>query len=101
MDNDNVENLIEYLNEIRNPIHHTSINMGIKDFKKVARSTDLSKTAQNKLIRAYKRRSWMEWSGITRFRGTFPTHPKYGKEVEIEMIESEYALKGKQWITNT
>lgn len=93
-DDGNLQQMLEYLNEMRNPIYHLPTNLGINEFKRVARGTSLSKSAQNKLIKAYKKRSWMEWTGVTRMRGTFPTHPHYGKGVKVD-IEEETTVKVK------
>jgi hypothetical protein len=62
---------------------HTIVNIGINEFKKVCRSTALPKASQNKLIKGYKRRAWMEWTGVSRLRGSFPTHPDYGKKIKV------------------
>lgn len=63
---------------------HLTVNIGINEFKKVCRSTALPKASQNKLIKGYKRRAWMEWTGVSRLKGSFPTHPDYGKKIKVK-----------------
>lgn len=62
---------------------HNTVNIGINEFKRVCRSTALPKASQNKLIKGYKRRAWMEWTGVSRLKGSFPTHPAYGKKIKV------------------
>lgn len=62
---------------------HLTVNIGINEFKNVCRSTALPKASQNKLIKGYKRRAWMEWTGVSRLKGSFPTHPAYGKKIKV------------------
>lgn len=75
--------MMEAALELQKLIYHLPADLGINEFKRVARSTSLSKSAQNKLIKAYKKRSWMEFGGVTRGRGTFPVHSAYGRKVKI------------------
>lgn len=96
--------LMEAAIEYQNPIHHTPTNLGINEFKRQVRLrfAGTKRSFQNKLIKAYKKRSWMEFEGVTRGRGTFPTHPVYGKSVNITSasleVETEIKVKtnGKQ-----
>lgn len=92
------QSLLEATLEFQKPEWHTPVNLGINEFKKVVRGAGLSKSAQNKLIRGYKKRAWMEWTGVSRLKGTFPVHPNYGKSVEVEHNESsntEVNINGK------
>lgn len=86
------QNMIEYLQEMQNPINHIPSNLGINDFKKVVGATSLPKQAKSKLIRAYKRRSWMEFEAITRQRGTWSSHPTYGKSIKVTDNSKEYEI---------
>ena len=63
---------------------HNTVNISINEFKRVCRSTALPKASQNKLIKGYKRRAWMEWTGVSKLRGSFPTHPDYGKKIKVK-----------------
>lgn len=78
-----MEALIEAYIELQKPIYHTPINLGINQFKKEARNSGLAKNFVNRLVKAYKKRSWMEYEGLARHRGNFPTHPSYGKSLDI------------------
>lgn len=83
------QSLLEATLEFQKPEWHTPVDLGIKEFKKVVKGAVKSKAVQNKLIRGYKKRAWMEWTGVSRLRGTFPTHPNYGKSMEVEHSESD------------
>ncbi len=82
-----LENLVTASMELQKPIYHTPINLGIKEFKRLVRSQFNNKVLQNRLIRSFKKRGWMEYEGVARHRGNFPTHPEYGKSVEVAMYE--------------
>lgn len=94
------EKALEAYMELQKPIHHLPINLGITMFKKEARAAGLKKSFTNKLIRAYKKRSWMEYRGVARYRGTFPTHPAYGNSVEVKSVESETTVNVKRQTNN-
>lgn len=55
------------------------INLGIKKLKRELKALypDMVKSTFNNIIQAYKKRSWAEYEGVMRHRGTFPTHPSY------------------------
>ena len=78
-----MENAIAASLELQKPIYHTPINLGIKEFKRRVRQQFTNKVLQNRLISAFKKRGWMEYEGVARHRGNFPTHPEYGKKVNI------------------
>lgn len=97
--------LMEAMLEYQSPIHHTPVFLGIKHFKKelAINFPDISKSVRNRLVAAFKKRSWMEFQGISKGRGTFPTHPSYGKSVKVNtgtgMQSAEFEVKvnnGKQ-----
>lgn len=81
--------LMEAYIELQKPIYHTPINLEINKFKREVRKRFSSKVLQSKLIRAYKKRSWMEYEGVARHRGNFPTHPAYGKKLNITGAKDE------------
>ena len=85
----NFEGLVELYTELQKPIHHTPTSLGINKFKKEAKAAGLRGSFLNRVIRAYKKRSWMEYRGVVRHRGTFPTHPAYGDEVKVSITETE------------
>lgn len=70
---------LEAIQEYQKPIWHTPINLGIKKLKRELRTLypGMAKSAFNRIIKAYKKRSWSEYAGVVRHRGTFPTHPSY------------------------
>lgn len=74
---------IEAYMELQNPIYKIPTHLGIKAFKKGLQGHGLSKHMINKMVRIYKRRSWMEFQGISRGRGTFPVHKRYGTKIEV------------------
>lgn len=79
------------------------INLGIKKLKRELRTLypDMAKSAFNRIVRAYKKRSWSEYEGVVRHRGHFPTHPSYRtagvevttKDEEITTIKVRNANK--------
>lgn len=81
MSNDGLadNSLLEATQEYQKPIHHTPINLGIKKLKRELREVHwkMDKKTFNTIIKAYKKRSWSEYAGVVRHRGTFPTHPSY------------------------
>lgn len=61
--------------------------LGIKEFKRQIAGSELivKKSMRNKMVKAYKKRAWMEYIGATRFKGIpYPSHPKYGRSMEVE-----------------
>ncbi len=82
--------LMEAMTEYQKPIHHTPINLGIKKLKRelLTLYPNMAKSAFNKIILAYKKRSWSEYAGVVRHRGTFPTHPSY-KTKSVEVIAKD------------
>lgn len=90
------ERLEAYLKSLKasqDPIHHTPIDMGINEFKRRVKSLGFNKKTTQRLIQAYKKRSWMEYQGIARNRGTFPTHREYGSKIEIYQDTNEESIK--------
>lgn len=85
------EALVGAFVEYQKPIYHTPINLGINEFKDRVDTAlpGLRKTVRNKLIRAYKNRSWMEYEGLVRHRGNFPTHKCPGKGINVEITTNE------------
>lgn len=79
------------------------VNLGIKKLKRELRTLypDMAKSAFNRIVRAYKKRSWSEYEGVVRHRGHFPTHPSYRtagvevttKDEEITTIKVRNANK--------
>ena len=68
------------------------VNLGIKKLKRELHTLypEMAKSAFNRIIRAYKKRSWSEYAGVVRHRGHFPAHPSYKtKSVEITMNDEE------------
>ena len=68
------------------------VNLGIKKLKRELHTIypEMAKSAFNRIVRAYKKRSWSEYAGVVRHRGHFPTHPSYKtKSVEITMNDEE------------
>ena len=66
------------------------INLGIKKLKRELHAIypGMAKSAFNRIVRAYKKRSWSEYEGVVRHRGTFPTHPSY-KTKSVEVIAKD------------
>ena len=78
---------VEQPTEMRLPI-----NMGISKLKRELRTLypGMAKSAFNRIVRAYKKRSWSEYEGVVRHRGHFPTHPSYKtKSVEVTTKDEE------------
>lgn len=92
---DKFEKMMEAYMELQKPIYHIPTNLGINAFKREAKAAGLPRGFTNKLIKAYKKRSWMEYRGIARYRGTFPAHPKYGKGIKVKIVESETTINVK------
>lgn len=95
--------LMEAALEWQKPIWHLPTDLGISEFKRQVRLRfrHNTKAFQNRLIKAYKKRSWMEFEGVTKGRGTFPTHPVYGKKLKVKTagLDAEFDIKvthGKQ-----
>ena len=68
------------------------INLGIKKLKKELRTLypGMAKSAFNRIVKAYKKRSWSEYEGVVRHRGHFPTHPSYRTaSVEVTTKDEE------------
>lgn len=76
---------IEAYTERQQMIYHTPVDLGINRLKRELKETfpNWTKAAYNRFVKAYKKRSWMEYSGTVRHRGTFPSHPNYGKSVKV------------------
>lgn len=94
---------LEAYMELQKPQYHTPVILGIKHFKRELAENfpTLKKSSRNKLVRAFKKRAWMEFTAISRLKGTFPTHPVYGKEVKVTTVgmDVEHEIKvtnGKQ-----
>lgn len=90
-----LENLVTASMELQKPIYHTPINLGIKEFKRLVRSQFNNKVLQNRLIHSFKKRGWMEYEGVARHHGNFPTHPEYGKSVDVTGTQDETPIKVK------
>lgn len=88
---------LEAYMEWRKPIYHIPVNLGINKFKKEARASGLTKSYINRLIKAYRKRSWMEYKGVARYRGSFPVHPVYGTKLAVtgamDEESAEYTIK--------
>lgn len=78
--------MMEAALEWQKPIYHLPTDLGINEFKRQVnlRFANTKRSFRNKLIRSYKKRSWMEFQGVTKGRGTFPTHPVYGKKIKVK-----------------
>lgn len=87
------EAAMEAYMESQKEIYHTPINLGINEFKRKVRIPFIKVSTQNKLIKAFKKRAWMEYEGIARHRGNFPVHLEYGKALGIETEETETKVK--------
>lgn len=79
----------EYATKGESLIANIPINLGVKKLKQELRTLypDMAKSAFNRIVRAYKKRSWSEYAGVMRHRGHFPAHPSYktgSVEVTIE-----------------
>lgn len=84
---DNIDMIVAM--ELQKPIYHTPINLGINEFKRLARSRFKDKALINKLVRSFKKRAWMEYRGVARYRGNFPTHPRYWRDVDVMVEDAE------------
>lgn len=90
---DKVNNAMMAAAEMQKSIHHTPIKLDINEFKRMVRERFGSKKIQNRLISAFKKRAWMEYEGIARDRGNFPTHMEYGVKVHVDASETEEKVK--------
>ncbi len=93
MDNKDFEKAIEAYIESQKEIYHTPIDLGINKFKKLVRERFNNKKLQNRLIKSFKKRAWMEYKSIARHRGNFPTHPAYGSNIKVKAEESTAEVK--------
>lgn len=84
---------IEAYLEFKKPIWHFTVDLGINEFKKKARETFGNGALANKLIKAFKRRAWMEYKGVARHRGSYPVHPNYGSDVAVDEQTEETVVK--------
>jgi hypothetical protein len=84
---------VEAYMELQNPIYHTPIDLGISAFKREITVPGISRAFRNKLIKAYKKRAWMQYRGVAKNRGTFPTHPVYGTALEVTGENKETKIK--------
>lgn len=91
------QNMITAQMELQKPIYHRTVDLGIRQFKTLVRQLNpgAPKSKINMLINAYKKRAWMETDGVIRGKGSFPTHPKYGKDVKVTTsgLDAEYEVK--------
>lgn len=91
------QNQLAAFMELQKPIYHRTVDLGVREFKRLVRQMNpgAPKSKINMLIKAYKRRSWMETDGVIRGKGSFPTHPKYGKDVKVTTsgMDAEYEIK--------
>ena len=78
------------------------INLGIKKLKRELRELypDMLRSKFNLIVKASKKRSWMEYRGQIRHRGHFPTHPMYGKKLNITGQMDEESPEYKVKVTN-
>ena len=85
--------------ELQKPIYHRTVDLGIRKFKAEMRrlNPNAKQSVINRFIRAYKKRAWMETDGVIRGKGSFPTHPKYGKDVKVTTkgLDAEFEIKVK------
>ena len=68
------------------------VNLGIKKLKRELHTLypGMAKSAFNRIVRAYKKRSWSEYAGVVRHRGHFPAHPSYKtSSVEVTTKDEE------------
>ena len=68
----------------------TPIDLGIQKLKRELHTLypGMAKSAFNRIVRAYKKRSWSEYEGVVRHRGHFPAHPSY-KTKSVEVIAKD------------
>ena len=78
------------------------IDLGIKKLKRELRELypDMLRSKFNLIVKAYKKRSWMEYAGKIRHRGHFPTHPVYGKKLSITGQMDEESPEHEIKVTN-
>ena len=82
--------------ELQRPIWHFTVDLGINEFKRMIRSSFKGKSSYaNRLIKAFKKRGWMEYKGIARHRGSYPVHPHYGNDVAVDDQTEETVIKVK------
>ena len=67
-------------------LYRIPAQLGIGEFKRLVneRFAGNSKSFRNRLIRAYKKRTWAEYGGVARGRGTSPTHSVQGKSIKVK-----------------
>lgn len=85
------EERLEAALELTRPIYHIPTQLGIGEFKRLVneRFAGNSKSFRNRLIKAYKKRAWMEFEGVSRGRGAAPVRPAYGKKLAIDFSPLE------------
>ena len=90
------QNQLEAYLELQKSIWHFTVDLGINEFKRMIRSAFKGKSSYaNKLIKAFKKRAWMEYKGVARHRGSYPVHPHYGNDVVVDEQTEEVAVKVK------
>ena len=89
------QNALDAYVESQKKIYHIPVNLGVSAFKREARLLGLPKSTTNKLIQAYKKRSWMEYQGIARNRGSYPAHRAIGNKIEVKYTESKHNVTVK------
>lgn len=86
--------------EAAKPIYHRTISAGIRQLKKDLRKQGTKSSMVNMIVRAYKRRFWMDFDAKNRNRGSFPSHQVYGKKMKITTsglgVEYEIEVKSGQ-----
>lgn len=72
-------------------INRIPVSLGIGEFKRLVneRFAGNSRGFRNRLIKAYKRRVWMEFDGAVRGRVAGPVRPVYGKKLAINFSPLE------------
>lgn len=92
-------NMVNALQELQRPEHHRVVDLNIRKFKKAVREFNRGapRSKINLLIKAYKRRAWMETDAMIRGYGSFPTHQVYGKKVKVSTsgMDVEYEVEVK------
>lgn len=66
---------IETLREtVNNPIWHTPLHLGIKEFKRFLKRVPMvTKQQYQQQVREYKAKAWSEYDKIVKYKGNFPT----------------------------
>lgn len=93
-------NQLSAIFELKKPIYHRTVNLGVKGFKRMLSNGNVTGSVRYKLIKAYKKRAWMEFDGASRLKGSFPTHPEYGKHLNIDEIKEEEVTEYKVKVNN-